>query len=102
MAISWLQANGIPTKIMEDVLSTFKGHTIYDVYGTNPNFTEAPSSNVQIREPLSISHLIPSFILFGMGLFLSLIAFCAETCQQKIGPLVQERWAHFCDVWHLA
>ena len=102
MAISWLQANGIPKKIMEDVLSTFKGHTIYDVHGTKDNFTEAPSSNVQIREPLSISHLIPSFILFGMGLLLSLISFCAETYQQKIGSFVQERWAHFCHVWHMA
>ena len=93
MTISWLQANGILTKIMDDVLSTFKGNTIYDVYGTKDNITDAPSTEIQKREALSISHLIPSFILLGSGLFLSLIAFCVETCQQKLGPLEQQRWA---------
>ena len=93
MAISWLQANGILTKMKEDVLSMFKGSTVYDMRGSKGNVTDAPSSKIQIREALSISHLIPSFILVGMGLFLSLIVFCVERSRLKLDPLEQERWA---------
>ena len=98
MAISWLQASGIPTKMKEDVLSTLRGSSIYDIFGRNDNITDLRLSKLQIRESLSTSHFIPSCFVVGTGLFLSLIAFCVEKCRHKLrrdgkGPSKQERWA---------
>ena len=99
MAISWLQAYGILTKMKDDVLSTIQGDTIYNPYERVDNVAKVRSSQkTQIREALSISHLIPPFILIVIGLFMSLFAFCVEKCQKKVvrakkGHLNHYTWA---------
>ena len=85
MAISWLQAYGVLTKMEGDVLSTIQGDTIYNPYERVDNIAIVRSSiKTQIREALSISHLIPPFILIVIGLFVSLLAFCVEKYQKKL------------------
>ena len=99
MAISWLQAYGILTKMKDDVLSTIQGDTIYNPYERVDNIAKVRSSiKKQIRGALSISHLTPPFILIVIGLFMSLLAFCVEKCRKKVvrakkGHLNHYTWA---------
>ena len=95
MAISWLQACGIPAKMKEDVMKTFQGNTIKNIFEREDNITNVRSSKTQDREALSLSHLIPPFLFIVTGLLISLIAFCVEKCLEraKKRPLNHNRWA---------
>ena len=98
MAISWLQAYGILTKMKDDVLSTIQGDTIYNPYERVDNIAKVRSSiKTQIRGALSISHLIPPFILIVIGLFVSLLAFCVEKYQKKLPRAKKDSLNH--NIW---
>ena len=89
MAIAWCQATGIYAKIMEDVVYISKTFMI------SADIRSLPK--IRTGEALSVTHLIPSFILLAIGLFLSTIAFCVEKGRQKAmraknGPSHQDRW----------
>ena len=89
MNIAWCQATGVYAKIMEDVVYISKTFMI------SADIRSLPK--IRTGEALSVTHLIPPFILLAIGLFLSAITFCVEKGRQKAlrakrGPSNQDRW----------
>ena len=89
MNIAWCQATGVYAKIMEDVVYISKTFMI------SADIRSLPK--IRTGGALSVTHLIPPFILLAIGLFLSTIAFCVEKGRQKAsrakkGPSNQDRW----------
>ena len=89
MNIAWCQATGIYAKIMEDVVYISKTLlTISDIHRL---------PKIKTGESLSVTHLIPPFILLAIGLLLSAVTFCVEKGRQKAlraknGSSHQDRW----------
>ena len=89
MNIAWCQATGVYAKIMEDVVYISKTFMI------SADIRSLPK--IRTGEALSVTHLIPPFILLAIGLLLSTISFCVEKGRQKApraknGPSNQDRW----------
>ena len=81
MAIAWCQATGVHAKMMEDVIYISLSLTskLWKKNNKNKNISKIRTG----MAPLSITHLIPPFIIMAIGLFLSTITFCVEKCRQK-------------------
>ena len=89
MNIAWCQATGVYAKIMEDVFYISKTFLIFADIRSLPK--------IRTGGALSVTHLIPPFILLAIGLFLSAVTFCVEKGRQKAlraknGSSHQDRW----------
>ena len=92
MTIAWCQAGGIHEKMMGDVL----------VKNFKVKEGKIRAQNLGKKGALSLSHLIPSFIILAIGLVLSAITFCVEKRPQKSkrakkGRMNPVKWAHCSD-----
>ena len=67
MAIAWWLDTGIYFKMEADITSE---------YGSQRTFWTRPK--VRGDQPLGFSHVLPSFIIFGVATFISMVAFALE------------------------
>ena len=67
MAIAWWLDTGIYFKMEADITSEYGSHR-----------TSWTRPNVRENQPLGFSHVLPSFIIFGVATCISMVAFALE------------------------
>ena len=80
MAISWWLDTGIYFKMEADITSE---------YGSQRTFWTRPK--VRGNQPLGFSHVLPSFIIFGVATCISMVAFALEIFQLSTCRCTKEK-----------
>ena len=82
MATAWWIDSGIHKKMLRDI--------VYEAVRDDDN-VERPYPTIRSDEPLTLMHMITSFIVFGVGIILAGIGFCGELIYQKMHEKTEGR-----------
>ena len=69
MAVGWWLDTGIYFKMKKDVEA---------VFGAQRDAWSRPSTSIRTDQPLSLTHVLPSMIIFVSGILISVIAYAVE------------------------